>query len=208
MIKIIFFDVDNTLYPKDSGLFDAVDKRINKYLEKYLKIPKCRVNSLRKEYFLEYGTTLNGLMYRFNIEPIDYLEYVHNVHVENYICQNFKLKTFLKKSDKNHVIFSNAYEPYILRILKCLGISDCFSEIYDIVKFEYKPKPLKEPYKKVIAEYNILPEEALIIDDSAKNLETGRDLGMKTLLLNDYNDKRFDLNLKKIEEIREKYIDF
>ena len=35
-----------------------------------------------KKYFLEYGTTLSGLMKRENIDPDEFLEFVHDINLE------------------------------------------------------------------------------------------------------------------------------
>ena len=212
MIKIILFDVDNTLYPKDSGLFNEVDKRINKYLEEFLNIPENNQTYIRKKYFYKYGTTLNGLMIHHNVNPIEYLEYVHNVPVENFIEPNPNLKSYLEYANNiKKIIFSNAYNPYIFRILNCLEIKNYFEKFYDIVKFNFVPKPLKEPYINIFKKFNVKPEEVLIVDDAEKNLETAAMLGMKTAFLNNYQNKQFDFNIKKIEEMKEihkKLIDF
>ena len=212
MIKIILFDVDNTLYPKTSNLFNEVDKRINEYLEKFLKIPRPVQNLIRKNYFNKYGTTLNGLMLHYNVDPIEYLEYVHNIPVENFIKPNPELKTYLQNYNNiKKIIFSNAYNPYIFKILNCLSIENCFEEFYDIVKFNFVPKPLKEPYINILNKFNVKPEEVLMVDDSEKNLETAAMLGMNTVLLNNYRNDEFTFNIKKIEEIKEihkKFIDF
>lgn len=38
-VKFMLFDLDNTLYPRESGLFSRVDQRINEYLEKVVRLP-------------------------------------------------------------------------------------------------------------------------------------------------------------------------
>ena len=133
-MKILLFDVDNTLYPKRTNLFQLVDNKINQYLHQVVNIPKNEVNYIRKKYLLKYGTTLNGLMKHHNIDPLHYLDYVHNVPVEKYIMENKALQNFLKTNPYKKVIFSNAYKPYILKILKSLNISDYFEYIMDITE--------------------------------------------------------------------------
>ena len=56
------FDLDNTLYPHHSNLFAQIDVRITAYIENLLTLPRAEARALQKQLYLEYGTTLNGLM--------------------------------------------------------------------------------------------------------------------------------------------------
>jgi FMN phosphatase YigB (HAD superfamily) len=37
-MKVLLFDVDNTLYPEETNLFALVDRKINDYLKFFIKI--------------------------------------------------------------------------------------------------------------------------------------------------------------------------
>ena len=67
------FDLDNTLYPRHCGLFDEVDRRINRYLAEVVRIPKGEVDRQRQAYLAAHGTTLNGLIIHHEIDPQHYL---------------------------------------------------------------------------------------------------------------------------------------
>ena len=68
------------------------------------------------------------------------------------------------------------------------------------------PKPSMEPYEKLVKKFNIIPEETVFIEDIAKNLESAKKLGMKTVwLINDEywgkkdSDKNYiDLKIKNL----------
>ena len=210
-MKTILFDVDNTLYPKESALFNEVDSRINKYLREVVGIADMNVKKLRKEYLEKYGTTLNGLIKHHNVLPFHYLDYVHNVDIEKYISVNSRLKIFLQKSKYRHIIFSNAYLPYIRKILRIMEIEEYFEKIFDISKLNFIPKPLFKPYLNICKQENLLPDKTVMVDDSLKNLLTARKIGFKTLYINDKKHNDFDFTIKKIEEIDiflEKLVDF
>ncbi len=197
----ILFDVDNTLYPKNIGLFNVVDKKINQYLKDIVGIPETDVNKVRKDYLEKYGTTLNGLIKHHNINPVHYLEYVHNVDLENYIKVNHRLKNFLKKSKYRNIIFSNAYLPYIKKILKLMEIEEYFEDIFDITKLNYTPKPLLEAYLSIINAKALIPEKTFFIDDSSKNLLSAKKIGFKTCYISEIVNTEFDFNIKNIHEI-------
>ena len=73
------FDLDNTLYPHHSNLFSQIDVKMTAYVSELLKLPREEARKLQKELYLEYGTTLNGLMNRHGINPDDFLEKVHDI---------------------------------------------------------------------------------------------------------------------------------
>jgi putative hydrolase of the HAD superfamily len=88
MLKCILFDVDNTLYPRLLGIFERVVEPIRNYMEVRMGLEENLARELRQEYVKKYGSTLRGQMIHQNIDPHDYLEYVHDVGVEEKLCPN------------------------------------------------------------------------------------------------------------------------
>ncbi|RUU69085.1 pyrimidine 5'-nucleotidase, partial [Mesorhizobium sp. M2C.T.Ca.TU.009.01.2.1] len=62
------FDLDNTLYPHHSNLFAQIDVKMTAYVGELLTLSRDEARKLQKELYLEYGTTLNGLMKRHGID--------------------------------------------------------------------------------------------------------------------------------------------
>src|SRR5512138_2957376 len=81
----MFFDLDDTLYPPSSGLWPTLKMRINRYMVERLGIPEQDVPALRERYFRGYGTTLRGLQANHRVDMADYLAYVHDVRLTDYI---------------------------------------------------------------------------------------------------------------------------
>ena len=54
MLHTIFFDLDNTLYSRDCGVWEAINDRINLYIETILQINKNAESLIidSKEYFI------------------------------------------------------------------------------------------------------------------------------------------------------------
>ncbi len=40
--KSLYFDLDDTLYPASSGLWDAIRERMNTYMQKFIDLPIAR----------------------------------------------------------------------------------------------------------------------------------------------------------------------
>ena len=182
--EFILFDLDNTLYPRSCGLFDHIDNLINRYLRKIVGIPAPEVDFKRRSYMREHGTTLNGLIAHHDIDPHDYLEFVHNVPLGDYLEQDLKLKTMLSELPEKKYIFSNASNGHCRKVLDYLGLQDCFVDIFDINYFDFRPKPDIVIYQKLLDEIEARAEDGVMIDDMEVNLQPAADLGMTTILFN------------------------
>ncbi|HIE07455.1 MAG TPA: pyrimidine 5'-nucleotidase [Desulfarculaceae bacterium] len=180
--KFILFDLDNTIYPRSCGLFDHIDSLINRYLREVVKIPAPEVDLKRRMYMREHGTTLNGLITHHNIDPHDYLEFVHNVPLEDYLEPDTKLKTMLSELPEKKYIFSNASSGHCQKVLDFLGIQKCFAAIFDINYFDFRPKPDIEIYQELLDDIEARAEEGVMIDDMEVNLKPAVELGLATIL--------------------------
>src|SRR5271154_4802318 len=56
------FDLDNTLYPPDSGIWPRIDERITLFLVELFGIDGLSARALHKHYYSRHGTTLSGLV--------------------------------------------------------------------------------------------------------------------------------------------------
>jgi putative hydrolase of the HAD superfamily len=183
MLKYILFDLDNTLYPRDLGIFDRVVERIRSYMEVRMGYEKNLARELRQEYIRKYGSTLRGLMIHQNIDPEDYLQYVHDVGVEKILTPNPALADLLKSISCGKSIFTSGHHPYALKVLQCLGVQNFFPLIFDIIFTHYIPKPNPEPYRQVLECIGLDAKDCMMIEDLPANLKPAKDLGMTTVLV-------------------------
>ena len=203
-LKYLIIDLDNTVYPESSGVFSKVNHRINCYLEEKMGFPHEEVNPLRVKYFSQYGTTLRGLMIHYEIDPKDYLDYVHDVDLNGLLSKNEKLNRILKEIPQEKIIFTNGSKAHAENVLKKLEILENFTLIFDIVAMDYMAKPHPQTYIKVLEKLNAEAERCLYIDDIEKNLIPAKELGMKTVLVSDdgHNGKPYaDFIIREIAEI-------
>jgi len=182
MLEFILFDLDNTLYPRSCGLFDHIDNLINRYLEEEVKIPADEVDARRRAYLEAHGTTLNGLIRHHQVDPHDYLKFVHDVPLGDYLTPDPDLKAMLTELPQKKYIFSNASNEHCRKVLDFLGLQDCFTAIYDINYFNFRPKPEIAVYQELLDDIGAQPEAGVMIDDMEINLQPADDLGMATIL--------------------------
>ena len=183
--KVLYwlFDLDNTLYPKASGLFDEIDDRINRYLHRYFGVSAASADGVRRDYFHRYGLTLVGLMKERDADPDHYLEYVHRVKVERYLGPNARLKAVLESLDAPKAIFTNGSRRHSLAVTGALGVRDAFAEVFDIASTGYIPKPDPLSYRTVLERLGVDGERVVLVEDLERNLPPARDLGMRTVLV-------------------------
>ena len=63
------FDLDNTLYPAECNLFLQVVDRMNRFIIERFGVSEAEGSEMRRQYYLDHGTTLAGLMKVHSIEP-------------------------------------------------------------------------------------------------------------------------------------------
>jgi putative hydrolase of the HAD superfamily len=179
----ILFDLDNTLYPAEKDLFSLIDVRINRYMEEIVAIAPDQVDGLRRRYWRDYGTTLQGLIHHHVIDPEDYLDYVHAIDVEERLSCDSALRQTLRQLDIPCFVFTNGSRGHARRVTAALGIADLFADIFDIRIAGYVPKPNPAPYRKVLETLGIAGDRCVMVEDSSANLKTAKQLGMKTVLI-------------------------
>jgi putative hydrolase of the HAD superfamily len=184
MIDTIFFDLDNTLYPGENGLWRAIRMRIELYMKERLNIPEQDVHALRRSYFERYGTTLRGLQIHKHVDPADYLAYVHDLPLQDYLSPNPQLHQLLMSLPQRRWVFTNADAAHAGRVLKTLNLVDCFNGIIDVFATEFACKPEREAFEKamqIAGEAD--PRCCMLIDDAQRNLAAAREMGFAAILV-------------------------
>ena len=146
----LFFDLDETLYTKGNGLWDAIAARMNEYIHVQLNLPPEEVSTLRRHYYESYGTTLRGLQLHHQVDANDYLAFVHDLPLEDYIHPDPQLHQLLSSLSLRKWIFTNADAHHTSRVLDILGVSDCFEGIIDVRAIEFICKPEIEAYHRAL----------------------------------------------------------
>ncbi|PSR95096.1 Suppressor of disruption of TFIIS like [Actinidia chinensis var. chinensis] len=242
----LLFDVDDTLYPLNSGLSDHVTKNIIEYMITKLGIAEDKVPEMCVRLYKEYGTTMAGLRaigYDFDYD--DCHSFVHGRLPYEILKPDPVLKSLLQSLPIRKVIFSNANEEHVARVLGRLGLMDCFEGVicfetlnpinktktpdnYEdgadlkgskqstdfIEKFcetnqllQKSPvvcKPFEDAFEQAFKIAKINPQRTLFFDDSIRNIQTGKDMGLHTIWVgSSHRTKSVDYALESIHNMRE-----
>jgi pyrimidine 5'-nucleotidase len=180
----IFFDLDDTLYQSSTGLWEVIRSRMGRYMAERLGLPEDEIPRLRRSYYETYGTTLRGLQKHHQVDPRDYLEYVHHIPVETYLEPAPQVRKLLLSLPQQRWIFTNADANHARRVLRVLGLDDCFKGIIDVWAMDFACKPESEAYRKALElAGKPHPGNCVLLDDSSSNLARAGQMGFTTVLV-------------------------
>ena len=181
------FDLDNTLYPEDTNLFARVSKRMTVFIQKEFNLEEEPARDLQRKMFKQYGTTMRGLMTEYDMDPENFLHFVHDIDVSD-MQVDMELKDLLGKLPGRRFIYTNGSVAHAKNITSQLGIENLFEDVFDIVASNFLPKPAPQPYDDMVIKFSADPTRSVMIEDMAKNLRPAADLGMMTVWLRHNKD--------------------
>ena len=116
-INTWIFDLDNTLYSADSGLFQQVHELMGKFVSRHLNIDIEDAKIIQKKYYKQHGTTLRGMMDNHGVDPDHFLAEVHKLDY-SIVGPNLKLNEELKKLNGRKIIYTNANMQHAINVLE------------------------------------------------------------------------------------------
>jgi putative hydrolase of the HAD superfamily len=176
------FDLDNTLYPAESGFMGEIERRMTAYVQKITGLPRDDAYRLQKQYLADYGLTLGGLVEHHGVDPADFHTIFHDMSLEA-LAHDPELVAGIARLPGRRLIFTNADAFHAERVLARLGLTHLFDDIFDIGSADYVPKPARATFEKINAAHGIEPTTAAFFEDSERNLAPAAELGMTTILV-------------------------
>jgi putative hydrolase of the HAD superfamily len=192
-IRNWIFDLDNTLYPASARLFDQIDAKMTGYIAERFGCDLAEAHRIQKGYFLGHGTTLAGLMAEHDVDPLHFLEIVHDIEMD-VLEQNLPLAAAIAKLPGRKIVFTNADGPYAGRVLDRLGLGACFEAVHDIHAMDLTPKPQQSAYAGLCAAFDLDPHHSLFVEDMARNLKPAKAIGMTTVWIDNGSEQAADLD--------------
>lgn len=179
----LFFDLDDTLYPSSTGLWQAIKERMTLYMHECMGIAENEVPVLREQYFKMYGTTLRGLQARHNVDVEDYLAFVHDLPLQQYLKPNPTQREIIASLPSRKLIFTNADVPHARRVLAALQLDDLFDDIVDVNAVSPYCKPMPQSFaiaQELANEPD--PRKCVVIDDLPRTTRAALEAGMASIL--------------------------
>jgi putative hydrolase of the HAD superfamily len=196
MIKVIIFDLDNTLYNEYDYVISGF-KAVASFLDKEESIDYCTAYSLLLESFVlnGRGNNFDYLCQKLSIDTslINKLVNVYREHSPEIMLKT-DIVAFLIELSKNYklCLLTNGWLIPQQKKVKALKINDYFdSVIYSQQDGLDFAKPHPKYFKYVLEAYNVSPEEILMIgDDPIADIQGAQNLGMHCFQIkNNLDDK-------------------
>ncbi|XP_017982208.1 PREDICTED: uncharacterized protein LOC108663187 [Theobroma cacao] len=242
--ECLLFDVDDTLYPLSSGLSKACTKNIEEFMIQKLGIEGNKVTEINRVLYKNYGTSMAGLRaVGYNFDYDDYHSFVHGRLPYENLKPDPVMRSLLLSLPIRKVIFSNGDDVHVAKVLRKLGLEDCFervisfetlnpingsstsdgedslklralsAKILDATNLPCQSalpespiicKPFENAFEQAFKIANINPQKTLFFDDSIRNIQTGKQIGLHTVLVGtSQRTNGADYALESIHNIRE-----
>lgn len=185
-ITTILFDLDGTLYSTRNPIFAAVDTLMTSYVQRHLGIqdPQEALKRRRSD-GPRYGMTLNWLMEEHGADPDDYMHFCHQIDYHSFFQADTALNDQLVALGGRKIIFTNAPIEHAETVLNILEIRQHFEQIFDIRYNNWRGKPFKEAYTRLLDAIECPAHECVLIEDTARNLPVAKAMGMSTVFIGD-----------------------
>ena len=176
------FDLDNTLYHPRVRLFDQIDRKMTDFVMRVTGADPVESDRLRRDYWLQYGTTLAGLMAHHDVDPVPYLVEVHDIDF-SVLDPDPGLRAEIERLRGRRIVYTNGSAPYARRVLEARGLDGLFDAVYGVENADYLPKPQEEAFARIFGLDGLDPSRAAMFEDDPRNLKVPHALGMRTVLV-------------------------
>ena len=180
--RVWIFDLDNTLHDAAAAIFPAMHLQINEFLKRQFGLDDEGANRMRRDFWLRYGTTLNGLMRHYGMDPKRFLAETHAFpELADLVVHENALKHALARLGGMKLVFSNAPRQYVRGVLAAMGLARYFDGVYSIEDARYQGKPALRGFHVLLRNHDLDPHRCAFVDDLLGNLRTAHRLGMSTV---------------------------
>lgn len=177
------FDLDNTLYPAASSIYEAVEARMTAYIARALALDAAMAAELREHYFHQYGATVVGLVREHGLNGADFLAVTHDVEPDM-LAADVALNALIAALPGRRIVFTNAGEAYAHRVLERIGLSDQVEHVCHIESAGFCAKPEAAAYAALVRQVEgIDPRRSVLVEDTLRNLGPAHEMGFTTVLV-------------------------
>lgn len=180
--RVWIFDLDNTLHDATAAIFPSMHLQINAFLKRQFSLDDEGANRMRRDFWLRYGTTLNGLMRHHGTDPRRFLAETHVFpELADIVVHENALRHALARLGGMKLVFSNAPRQYVHGVLRAIGLARYFDGVYAIEDARFRGKPALHGFHVLLRNHDLDPHRCAFVDDALENLRTAHRLGMSTV---------------------------
>ena len=182
MIQLIIYDLDGTLIDSRRDIAEAVNGTLRELgledlpVERVSTFVGSGVKNLIEQALKETGGKAGALKRSIKLFRRLYGEHLLD-HTRLYPAVRKVLEFF---KDRKQAVITNKPEDFSHKILRGLGIDSYFFRVLG-GDGGFPKKPAPEPLLEIVQSAGVSIEKAVLVGDSATDVETGRNAGVKTL---------------------------
>lgn len=158
---------------------------IHRYFTNHLLLTPSDAHHLHEHYYRQYGLAIEGLVRHHKIDPLEYNTLVDDaLPLQDILSPDPDLRRFFLSIDRSKVklwLFTNAYSTHGKRVVKLLGVEDCFDGMTycDYAEGdELVCKPKETAYRRAMEEAGVRDGgRCYFVDDSRGNCEGAERFG-------------------------------
>ncbi|KAL8827293.1 MAG: hypothetical protein Q9191_003276 [Dirinaria sp. TL-2023a] len=211
---LLFFDIDNCLYPRSTNVQELMYGLITEYFKRHLSLSEEDANVLHERYYKDYGLAVSGLAKHHRIDPLNFNHEVDDaLPLDQIIKPNPQLRKLLEDIDKTKAklwLFTNAHITHAQRVVKLLGVEDMFEGLTycDYSRSPLLCKPHAEMFEKAEKESGATSaRECFFVDDTYLNCQHAQMRGWSTAHLIEHGEpepetRAAKYQIRDLEELR------
>lgn len=177
-MQVLLLDLDETLYPRGNGVLGRIDARINSFMIERLGFAPDAVDAERLRLRDRYGTTMRGLVERFELDLDEYLHHCHGVDLSDLLAPDPELRALLARLPLRRAVLTNAPRAHAQQVLGLLGVADLIEQVIALEDVGYVPKPAASAFRTALARLGAPPEACLFVDDTLAFVEAAARHGL------------------------------
>jgi len=170
-VQVLLLDLDETLYPRDNGVLRRIDARINSFMTDRLGIDAALVDAERVALRDRWGTTMRGLLERFELDLDDYLRHCHGVDLSDLLAPDPRLRALLERLPIRKAVLTNAPRAHAEQVLGLLGVADLMESVLALEDLAYVPKPAATAYAVALERLDVPADACLFVDDTLGSVQ-------------------------------------
>lgn len=181
-----FFDLDNTLHDAGQVVFPQLNQAMTDYIHQHLAMPRGEADQLRVRYWLDYGSTLLGLMRHHRVAPAHFLHETHRLpDLEAQLRGHRHDLRLLRRLPGRRVLLTNAPRAYAHRVLRTLRIEDVFDAVLAIEDMrlfgQLRPKPDARLFRTLPVRLKVAPQRCVLVEDTLDHQKSAHRCGWQTV---------------------------
>ncbi len=199
---VLFLDLDRTLYPPHAGLQEAGDVLLTAYVARTLGLTEDAAHALRRRLWAEHGTSARGLEVEYGLPQAQtYANCIELLNPHDFVQPRPEVAAMLASLPYPAWVCTNSTALYAGRVLRALGLEDCFAGIITVETMSWRAKPAPEAFRAALAHAGARPEEVVFVDDAILNVRGAHECGLTAVLCHPQPQEPWHLHIRDILEL-------